>query len=165
MECRRLAHHKSYLRYLALTLYSYSNHIDSSFSSVSWSPKGKQIAIGLESGDIVTFNPTDTSAVKSVVPKPQNLDGQSIISTTWLSNTEFHAIYAPVGQMSPDVEQSHYVLSLESKSSMAGDVKLACPSTAERVPGSKSGRRTTAAAKRTKACRRLDGSCTKGSKR
>ncbi|KAL1949793.1 hypothetical protein VTO73DRAFT_8674 [Trametes versicolor] len=96
-------------------------------TSVSWSPKGKQIAIGLESGDIVTFSPTDTSTVKSVVPKPQSLDGQSIISTTWLSNTEFHAIYAPVGQMSPDVEQSHYVLSLESKSSTAGDVKLACP--------------------------------------
>ncbi|KAI0366339.1 hypothetical protein BV20DRAFT_972063 [Pilatotrama ljubarskyi] len=96
-------------------------------SSASWSPKGKQIAIGLESGDIVTFSPTDTSAVKTFVPRPQAVDGQSVISTTWLSNPEFHAIYVPAGQFSPDVEQSHYILSLDSKANTAGDVKLNSP--------------------------------------
>ncbi|KAI0636172.1 hypothetical protein C8Q77DRAFT_1101977 [Trametes polyzona] len=95
--------------------------------SASWSPKGKQIAIGLESGDIVAFIPTDTSAVKGVVPRPQSLEGQSIISTTWLSRHEFHAIYAPAGQFSPDVEQNHYVLSADSKTNTATDIKLNCP--------------------------------------
>ncbi|KAI0350061.1 hypothetical protein OH77DRAFT_1514617 [Trametes cingulata] len=95
--------------------------------SVSWSPKGKQIAIGLESGDIVTFSPTDTSSAKTFVPRPQGVDGQSIISTVWLSNPEFHAIYVPAGQFTPDVEQSHYILSLDSKANTAGDVKLNSP--------------------------------------
>ncbi|KAH9902536.1 hypothetical protein C8Q73DRAFT_634146 [Cubamyces lactineus] len=95
--------------------------------SVSWSPKGKQIAIGLESGDILTFSPTDTASIKSVVPRPSGADGQSVISALWLSNPEFHAIYVPAGQISPDVEQSHYILSLDSRANMAGDVKLSSP--------------------------------------
>ncbi|KAI0833742.1 hypothetical protein BC628DRAFT_1492442 [Trametes gibbosa] len=95
--------------------------------SLSWSPKGKLIAIGLESGDIVTFSPTDTSTMKAVAPRPQGLDGQSVISMTWLSNTEFHTIYAPAGQIDPEAEQSHYLLFLDSKAKTAGDVKLTCP--------------------------------------
>ncbi|KAH9848407.1 hypothetical protein C2E23DRAFT_889067 [Lenzites betulinus] len=96
-------------------------------ASVSWSPKGKQIAIGLENGDVVTFSPTDTSAPKTVVPRPQGLDGQSVISTVWLSNTEFHAIYVPGGRADSEAEQSHYILSLDSRANTAGHVKLTCP--------------------------------------
>ncbi|KAI0648862.1 hypothetical protein C8Q79DRAFT_1064942 [Trametes meyenii] len=96
-------------------------------TSLSWSPKGKQIVIGLESGDLVTFSPRDTSAVKSVIPRPQGLDGQSVISVVWLSNPEFHAIYVPAGQISPESEQTHYILSLDSKTNTAGDVKLTSP--------------------------------------
>ncbi|KAI9001521.1 hypothetical protein BD414DRAFT_432167 [Trametes punicea] len=95
--------------------------------SVSWSPKGKQIALGLESGEVVTFSPTETSSAKSIVPRPPAADGQSVISAVWLSNSEFHTIYVPAGHLSPDVEQSHYILSLDSKANMAGDVKLTTP--------------------------------------
>ena len=83
--------------------------------------------MGLESGDILTFSPTDTATVKSVVPRPSGADGQSVISTVWLSNPEFHAIYVPAGQATPDVEQSHYILSLDSRANTAGDVKLSTP--------------------------------------
>ncbi|TFK82700.1 hypothetical protein K466DRAFT_666322 [Polyporus arcularius HHB13444] len=96
-------------------------------TSLSWSPRGKQIAIGMENGDVVTYSPTDTSAVKSLVPHPPAVDGQSIISIAWLSNTEFHAIYAPVGPLTPDVDQTHFILSLEAKANAVGDVKLATP--------------------------------------
>ncbi|KAI1797485.1 hypothetical protein LXA43DRAFT_417538 [Ganoderma leucocontextum] len=96
-------------------------------SSVSWSPKGKQIAIGLENGDVVTFSPSDTSALKSVVPHPPSVDGQSVISLQWLSNTEFHGIYAAASPLAPDSEQTHFILSLEAKANLAGDIKLTTP--------------------------------------
>ncbi|OSC99961.1 hypothetical protein PYCCODRAFT_746796 [Trametes coccinea BRFM310] len=95
--------------------------------SASWSPKGKQIALGLASGELVTFAPGDTASIKSVVPRPSVADNQSVISALWLSNPEFHAIYTPLGQFAPDVEQSHYILSLDSKANTAGDVKLSTP--------------------------------------
>ncbi|KAM5544595.1 hypothetical protein V8D89_001493 [Ganoderma adspersum] len=95
--------------------------------SVSWSPKGKQIAIGLENGDVVTFSPSDTSTAKSVVPHPPSVDGQSVISLQWLSNTEFHGIYASASSLAPDSEQTHFILSLEAKANLTGDVKLATP--------------------------------------
>ncbi|KAI0774968.1 hypothetical protein BD413DRAFT_290325 [Trametes elegans] len=96
-------------------------------TSVSWSPKGKQIALGLGTGEVVTFSPADTSVVKSTVPRPQAVENQTVISTVWLSNPEFHAIYVPAGQASADVEQTHYILSLDSKANAAGDVKLTTP--------------------------------------
>ncbi|RPD60964.1 hypothetical protein L226DRAFT_612704 [Lentinus tigrinus ALCF2SS1-7] len=96
-------------------------------TSLSWSPKGKQIAIGLENGDVVTYSPTDTSAVKSVVPHPPAVEGQCVISTTWLSNTEYYAIYAPAGPLTPEAEQTHFILSLDAKAKAVGDVKLSSP--------------------------------------
>ncbi|PIL29894.1 transporter [Ganoderma sinense ZZ0214-1] len=96
-------------------------------TSVSWSPKGKQIAIGLENGDVVTFSPSDTSSAKSIVPHPLSVDGQSVISLQWLSNTEFHGIYAAASSLAPDSEQTHLILSLEPKANFTGDIKLATP--------------------------------------
>ena len=94
---------------------------------MSWSPKGKQIAVGLESGDIVTYSPSDVSTPKCFIPRPPTADEQTIISTTWLSNTEFHGIYVPRGPLTPDSEQTHYILHLDSKANVVGDIKLNTP--------------------------------------
>ena len=94
---------------------------------MSWSPKGKQIAIGLENGDVVTFSPSDTSAAKTIVPHPSSVDGQSVISLEWLSNSEFHGVYAPANSLAPDSEQTHFILSLEAKANLTGDIKLTTP--------------------------------------
>ena len=45
----------------------------------------------------------------------------------WLSNTEFHGIYAPAGPLAPDSEQTHFILTLEAKANLAGDIKLTTP--------------------------------------
>lgn len=75
----------------------------------------------------MSFSPTDTSAVKSILPHPPSAEGQTAISTTWLSNTEYHSIYAPVGPLNPDVEQTHFILSIDPKANATGDVKLTSP--------------------------------------
>ena len=97
------------------------------FLLVSWSPKGKQLALGLQSGSIVTFSPTDTSKTKSYIPKPDSPTSQALISTTWLSNPDFFAIYIPQGPLAPDVEQSHLILSLDAKANTSTEVKLTSP--------------------------------------
>ncbi|OBZ72331.1 hypothetical protein A0H81_07501 [Grifola frondosa] len=96
-------------------------------SPVSWSPKGKQLAIGLESGDIVTFNPTPTSAIRSFIPCPPVANNLSVISTVWLSNPEFHTIYAAPGNLTTDAAQTHVVLSFDHKTNTVGDVTLNTP--------------------------------------
>ena len=106
--------------------------------AVSWSPKGKQIAVGLQSGDIITFSPVETNKPKFVFGKPPNAKNQSIIAMTWLSNPTIHTIYAPL-QLQPDAEQTHIMMSLDSKKNLATDVKLTTPyfpSPAIRPPGS-----------------------------
>lgn len=95
--------------------------------AVSWSPKGKQIAVGLQSGDIITFSPTETNKPKFVFGKPPSANNQSVIALTWLSNPTIHAIYAPPGELQPDAQQTHIVLSLDMKKNQASDVKLATP--------------------------------------
>ena len=106
---------------------------------VSWSPKGKQIAIGLQSGDIVTFNPMETNRLKFVFERPPCANGLSVIGITWLSNPTLHTIYAPVGPLKPDVEQTHIIMSLDAKKNTASDIRLVTPyfpSPAIRPPGS-----------------------------
>ena len=84
-------------------------------SLVSWSPKGKQLAIALQSGDIVTFSPTETHQAKSFVTRPPSMLGQTIIHTTWLSNPAFYAIFAPPGTLDPQVDQKHMVIVHDAK--------------------------------------------------
>lgn len=106
---------------------------------MSWSPKGKQIAVGLQSGDIITFGPLETNKPKLVYGKPPSASNQSIISTTWLSPPIIHTIYASPGSLSPDAEQTHIVLSLDKSKHLASDIKLSTPyfpSPAIRPPGS-----------------------------
>ncbi|KAI9566884.1 hypothetical protein HD554DRAFT_1073297 [Boletus coccyginus] len=96
-------------------------------TSISWSPKGKQLALGLQSGDIVTFSPTATAAPKSSIPHPPSANNMSAISVHWLSTSSFHTIYAPPGQLAPDAEQIHFHVSLDSKSNSAQDIRFNNP--------------------------------------
>jgi nucleoporin NUP159 len=82
---------------------------------VSWSPKGKQLAIALQSGDIITFSPSGTQQAKSFVTRPPSMQGQSIIHATWLSNPAFYTIFAPAGPLDPQVDQKHMVIVHDAK--------------------------------------------------
>ncbi|KAG8212928.1 hypothetical protein J3R82DRAFT_11286 [Butyriboletus roseoflavus] len=96
-------------------------------TSISWSPKGKQLALGLQSGDIVTFSPTATATPKSSIPHPPSANNMSAISVHWLSTSSFHTIYARPGQLTPGVEQIHFHTSLDSKSNSAQDIRFNNP--------------------------------------
>ena len=93
---------------------------------VCWSPKGKQIAIGVESGDLLTFSPNDTLVVKTKIPRPSSVEA-TVVSAAWLSSTDFHCIYIPSGPRNPEVEQSHVVISLDAKAGKVSEVKLGTP--------------------------------------
>ena len=97
------------------------------FLPVSWSAKGKLLALGLASGDIEAFSPAAPSAVKAVVPKVQGLSEGTIISTSWLSNTEFYSVYTPPGPPSPDAEHTHYVTQFDPKTNLFAEVKVNPP--------------------------------------
>ncbi|KAF8274784.1 hypothetical protein EI94DRAFT_1713043 [Lactarius quietus] len=84
-------------------------------ASISWSPKGKQLAIALQSGDIITFSPSETQQAKSFVAHPSSMQGQGIIHTTWLSNPAFYAIFSPVGPLDPQADQRHMVIVHDTK--------------------------------------------------
>ena len=94
---------------------------------VSWSPRGKQLAIALQSGDIITYSPTDSGSPKATIPKPPGVAGNRVLSSTWLSNPTFLTVYAPVGPLEPKMPQSHYVVNFDSKSNAATDVSLSAP--------------------------------------
>nr|XP_012231710.1 PREDICTED: nuclear pore complex protein Nup214 [Linepithema humile] len=57
----------------------------------SWSPKGKQIAVGCRNGDIVQLRP-DTLKVARTIAGPSPFIGE-IISLLWISNYQFCAAY------------------------------------------------------------------------
>lgn len=106
---------------------AFSALIRTNLPTVSWSPKGKQLALGLQSGDIVTFSPTATATPKSSIPHPPSASNMSVISVHWLSTSSFYTIYAPPGQLTPDVEQIHFHASLDSKSNSAQYIRFNNP--------------------------------------
>jgi nucleoporin NUP159 len=105
----------------------FSTAVNAKLFVVSWSPKGKQLALGLQSGDIVTYSPTATGTPKFSIPHPPSANNMSAIFIQWLSTSSFHAIYTPPGQLAPDVDQVHFHLSLDSKSNSAQDFKFNSP--------------------------------------
>jgi nucleoporin NUP159 len=64
---------------------------------------------------------------KSCIPHPPAANNMSVISVHWLSTSSFHTIYAPPGQLTPDVEQIHFLASLDSKSNSAQDIRFNNP--------------------------------------
>ena len=94
---------------------------------MNWSPRGKQLAIALQSGDIVTYSPTASNSPKTTVSRPQSVAGHRVLSTAWLANPTFFAVYAPVGPLEPKITQSHYVVNFDSKSNTATDISLSAP--------------------------------------
>ena len=80
----------------------------------------------MRSGTIVTYAPTSTSTPKSSIPSPPSASNASVISTTWLSASSFYAIYAQP-PLNPDVEQTHFHVSLDAKTNSAQDLKFSSP--------------------------------------
>ena len=94
---------------------------------MSWSPRGKQLAIAMQSGDIITYSPTAPDSPKATISRPQNLAGNRVLSATWLANPTFFTVFAPAGPLEPKTPQSHYVVSFDSKSNTATDISLSAP--------------------------------------
>lgn len=83
-------------------------------TTVSWSPKGKHLAIGLRSGDIVTFALTNKSSPNKHIPPTANA---SLVSLSWLTpGHTFRTTYAPP---SGGGDSSHHIISLDPKASTA----------------------------------------------
>ena len=89
---------------------------DLSFDRVSWYSKGKKLAIGLQSGEIVTFAPAGPATPKSTVSAPA---GESIFATaslTWLSNPAFLAVCIATDKRNdPDADRKHYLRMHDAK--------------------------------------------------
>lgn len=84
-------------------------------------------AIGLQSGDILTFSPSSTSSPRLHVPKPDCVGDASIVTLMWLANTIFYGIYIPSGRTDPDAPQKHVVLYYDPKSTSVTQTELQVP--------------------------------------
>ncbi|KAF9453481.1 hypothetical protein P691DRAFT_719639 [Macrolepiota fuliginosa MF-IS2] len=80
--------------------------------AVSWSPKGKHLAIGLRSGDILTFAPNNKSTPSKQIPPAA--EGR-LVGLNWLSpGHTFRLTYAP--QIEGEGESVQQIVSLDAKS-------------------------------------------------
>ncbi|KAF7773390.1 hypothetical protein Agabi119p4_5557 [Agaricus bisporus var. burnettii] len=80
--------------------------------AVSWSPKGKHLAIGLRSGDILTFAPNKLSVPNKHLPAA--VEGQ-LVGLNWLSpGHTFRVTYAP--QIANQGESIQQIVYLDTKS-------------------------------------------------
>ncbi|KAI9007158.1 hypothetical protein BC832DRAFT_554385 [Gaertneriomyces semiglobifer] len=70
-------------------------------TTVAWSPKGKQLAVGLKDGSIVQVTPEGTEKNRIPPPKELGLDGK-VDCLVWLENAIFVAIYGPDDSASQD---------------------------------------------------------------
>ncbi|KAG6808999.1 hypothetical protein H0H92_002042 [Tricholoma furcatifolium] len=76
--------------------------------AVSWSPKGKHIAIGLQSGDILTYALTNQSQISKHMP-PTN--PSPLVSLDWLSpGHTFRTFYA-----GPETEDVQHIVCIDAK--------------------------------------------------
>ena len=79
---------------------------------VSWSPKGKHLAIGLQTGDILTFALNNKSTLSKHIPPAA--EGR-LIGLNWLSpGHSFRLTYAP--QIENEGEPVHQIVSLDIQS-------------------------------------------------
>ncbi|KAF8207210.1 hypothetical protein K438DRAFT_1931247 [Mycena galopus ATCC 62051] len=88
--------------------------------AASWSPKGKQLAIGLRSGDILTFGLTNNSLPLKHIPPTTN---SALVSLQWVGPAfTFRTSYA-ANPMDPP----HHIVSLDTRSNTAAFVQLSHP--------------------------------------
>ncbi|RDB29456.1 hypothetical protein Hypma_014815 [Hypsizygus marmoreus] len=81
--------------------------------AVSWSPKGKHIAIGLISGDILTYPLTNKTSISKHIPPTFSAP---LVSLTWLGpGHTFRTTYAA----SPGSDPAQHIITLDVKSSTA----------------------------------------------
>ena len=92
--------------------------------SVSWSQKGKQLAIGLRSGIITAFAPAETAIPKLTAPPPALSAPVGLISLSWLSNNTFYAIFA---SSPPDIDHTHIVITVDGKAGTVEEVTFNPP--------------------------------------
>jgi nuclear pore complex protein Nup214 len=67
-------------------------------STVCWSPKGKQLAVGLRDGTVVQLKPSSQGfEVKKSIPCPDVFNGepQQVTDLYWLSTFQFAVVYTP----------------------------------------------------------------------
>ncbi|KAJ3180793.1 hypothetical protein HDU85_003872 [Gaertneriomyces sp. JEL0708] len=77
-------------------------------TTVAWSPKGKQLAVGLKDGTIVQVTPEGTEKNRIPPPKELGLDGK-VDCLVWLENAIFVAIYGPDDPASQDSRPTYIV--------------------------------------------------------
>lgn len=88
-----------FLTLMHLGLYELSNSgisiselpAESGATSMCWSPKGKQIAVGSRDGKITQYKP-DLKAAR-VIDSPPLESGIAVIALQWISNYQFIGIY------------------------------------------------------------------------
>ncbi len=75
-------------------------------TAVCWSVKGKQVAVGLETGEVVQVTPEGEP--KDRIAKPESLDGSYYVSDLrWLENHIFVATYNLPSSGNPDDDPEH----------------------------------------------------------
>ncbi|KAF8588895.1 hypothetical protein K439DRAFT_543610 [Ramaria rubella] len=106
--------------------------------SISWSPKGKQIAIGLQSGDLLLYNPQAPGYPNLHFPKAPSipLNASSLLAITWLANPTFHTVFSSPEassslfdpSTSSSLTKTHVISTHDIKSQSSVDVELQDPS-------------------------------------
>ncbi|KAG8764580.1 hypothetical protein FRC15_007535, partial [Serendipita sp. 397] len=101
--------------------------------AISWSTRGKQIAIATSGGDILQYSPADPTSAKSTIPRAQgpDLSGTVPLLLQWLSNYTFHVVYAlpkpdeSLEEYQPD--QYNYIIHYDKQTNHATDTQLPLP--------------------------------------
>ncbi|KAF7306316.1 hypothetical protein MIND_00422800 [Mycena indigotica] len=96
--------------------------------AASWSPKGKQLAVGLRSGDILTFGFNNAAPLKHIPPTAS----PPLVSLDWLGPAfTFRTSYF-------SDQPAHHIVSLNHQSNITTVVQLAHPfPSPERTPNSR----------------------------
>ena len=83
-------------------------------SCLSWSSKGKQLVAGQGDGTAVQMAPD--GAIKAVIPRPPQLQGdQHISGITWLDNDTFFIIYTPTNFEMDHAPDSTFIIVTRQK--------------------------------------------------
>ncbi|KAK7032888.1 hypothetical protein R3P38DRAFT_2919513 [Favolaschia claudopus] len=94
--------------------------LESTPVAASWSPKGKQLAIGLRSGDILTVGLTNNSTPLKHIPATAS---SALVSLHWVGPAfTFRTSYEANA-----VDPPHHIVSLDSKANTAAFVQLVHP--------------------------------------